>query len=100
MNFWNRLKLDATKRAKAPILRELDRTIGKIESGEHPEYLIESLRKSLLSSLAGKLPPVIGPLLLDIVLAQVNWDALVGQGAERVIIDLQRIKKQVEGARL
>ena len=100
MNFWDRLKRDSTKRAKAPILRELDRAIGKLLSGESSDLVVENLRQALLSSLAGKLPPIIGPLLLDVVLAQVDWDALTLSGTDRAVAELQRIKKQVEGARL
>ena len=100
MNFWDKLKRDASKRAKAPVLRELDRAIGKLENGESSEFVVENLRETLLKWLSKSLPPIIGPLLLNIVLAQVDWDALTVGGTDRAVKELQRIRLQVEGARL
>ena len=96
----NRLKGDATKRAKAPVLREIDRAIGKLENGADASEVILGLRQSLLAVFSKALPPIIGPLLLDLVLAKVNWDELETMAAEHIVIEIKRIRTQVERVRL
>lgn len=96
----NWLKDLLTKRAKAPVLRELDRAIGKADSGQTATVVVPQLKKGLLDVLRGKLPDGIGQLLLDIVLAGVNWDELAKKPSADLADFLRGLRKRVEGARL
>jgi hypothetical protein len=100
MNFWDSLKDQATKRAKAPVLRELDRAIGKAETGQTAAAIVPQLKSALLTALRGKLPDGIGEMLLDIVLAGVNWDDLAKKPSADLGEFLRGLRKRVEGARL
>lgn len=96
----NWLKDLLTKRAKAPILRELDRAIKKIEAGQTPKLAVPYLRAQLLKALRGHLPAGLGEWLLDMVLAGMDWDGLLSKPAADVADELKRLRKKVEGARL
>ena len=96
----NWLKKLLTDRAKAPVLRELDRAISKLQSGQTVREVVVPLRRALLDALRGKLPEGIGQLLLDIVLAGMDWEGMPSKPAHEVEAVLVRLRKQVEGARL
>jgi hypothetical protein len=96
----NWLKKLLTDRAKAPLLRELDRAIAKLKSGQSVREVVVPLRRGLLDALRGKLPEGIGQLLLDIVLAGTDWEGLVTRPAHVVEEVLVRLRTRVEGARL
>lgn len=96
----NWLKNLLTKRTKAPVLRELDRAIGKLESGQTVAEVVPALRAALTKVLAGWLPAGIGPWLLDLVLAGMDWDRLLDKPAFAVVLTLKALRLRVEGARL
>lgn len=96
----NWLKKLLTDRAKAPVLRELDRAISKLQSGQSVRDVVVPLRSGLLSALRGKLPGGIGELLLDLVLAGVDWEGMTSRPAHVVEEVLVRLRKRAEGARL
>lgn len=96
----NWLKTLLTKRAKAPVLRELDRAIGKLESGQTVAEVVPALRGALTKALSVWLPAGIGPWLLDLVLAGLDWDGLLAKPAADVLAELKRLRVRVEGARL
>jgi hypothetical protein len=96
----NWLKALLTKRVKAPVLRELDRAIGKLESGATVAEVVPVLRGGLLKVLRGHLPAGLGEWLLDLVLAGLDWDGLLKQPAVAVVLILKSLRVRVEGARL
>jgi hypothetical protein len=96
----NWLKKLLEKRAKAPILRELDRAISKLESGQTTREVVVPLRRELLNALRGKLPEGIGQILLDLVLAGMDWEGMIARPADEVVVVLRTLRRQVEGARL
>ena len=88
-----------TKRAKAPILRELDRAIGKAKSGETAAQIVPALRDGLTRALRGWLPAGLGEMLLGLVLADVNWDQLLTLPSDKLAEFLTKLRKRVETMR-
>lgn len=101
MNWLKRLLNDALlKRVKSDLLREIDRAIGKLETGQTAADVIPILKRELLRVLTGKLPAGAGAFLLDILLMSVDWVGFVSLPVSVVLDNLLRIRKRVEGARL
>lgn len=100
MNWLKKLLSGPFAVTKTAVLREIDRAIGKLESGATVAVVVEELRERLTQILAtAKLPPA-GAILLNIVLAQVNWPALLGKLPADALAELKRMRTRVEGARL
>lgn len=100
---WNWLKnllAGPLNTAKAAVLREFDRAITKLQNGETVAVVIEELRTRVTQILATAKLPAGGAILLNIVLAQVNWPALLGKLPADALAELRRTRSRVEGARL
>ena len=85
---------------KKDVIREIDRAIGKIESGDSAAIVINLLHTKL-SALVSRipLPPPLGPILTGILLLA-PWDRLLVAPSDIAINGLRDLRSQVEGARL
>jgi hypothetical protein len=85
---------------KKDVVREIDRAIGKIESGDSVAIVINLLHAKL-STLVSRipLPPPLGPILTSVLL-MAPWDRLLVAPSELAINGLHELRSQVEGARL
>ena len=101
LNWLKNLFNPALNRAKADALREIDRAQAKIDNGQTIASIVSDLRSALSGVMARyKLGGAVGQMLLDMVLAQVDWAGLANKSGADVTRELARIRKQVEGARL
>jgi hypothetical protein len=100
MNWLKNLLNGTFNTTKANALREIDRAIEKLEGGATVAVVVEQLRERLTQLLATAKLPVGGAILLNIVLAQVNWPALLGKLPADALAELKRLRLRVEGARL
>lgn len=96
----NWLKKLLTKRAMAPVLRELDRAIEKLKNGKTALEVLPSLQSSLERALRGFLPPVMGEILPSLVLSQFDWVGVYNLHKDEIITRLVVLRQRVEGARL
>ena len=88
-----------TKRAKAPVLREIDRAIEKARSGKTGAEVVPALQEALVKALRGWLPAGIGEFLLTLILAEVNWDEVLKMTSGQLAEFLINLRKNVETKR-
>lgn len=100
MDWLKKLLLGPFNVTKAAALREIDRAIKKLESGETVAVVVEELRERLTQLLATAKLPAGGAILLNILLAQVHWQALLGKLPADALAELKRLRSRTEGARL
>jgi hypothetical protein len=85
---------------KRDIIREIDRAVGKLQSGESGAMVVQQLHSTLADILSSAaLPFPLGPVLASILM-MAPWDRLVTTPSALVVGELGRLRKQVEGARL
>ena len=85
---------------KKDILREIDRAVGKLESGQTTADVVDALHSAISELIAkARLPLPLGPILVSILL-MVDWSGLSTSPAVGVLHTLKRLRKDVEGARL
>lgn len=100
MNWLKNLLTPILERTKADVLREIDRAIGKIDSGDSPKVIAEQLRNTLTRLLAtAKLPPA-GAVLLTIALASMDWPGLIAKPSADIRAELVRLREKIKGVRL
>lgn len=87
------------KRAKAPILRELDRATLKLQNGATAAEVAPELQRGIMNALSGWMPKGVGGLLMGLLLAEVNWAELLHQPADKFAAWLKAKRREVEGAR-
>jgi hypothetical protein len=87
-------------RAKAPLLREIDRAVAKLRSGETAATVVPALELGFSRALAGWLPSAVAMLLLPLVLGNVDWLGLVTMTTNELASFLSGLRTKVEGARL
>lgn len=88
------------KRAKAPVLREIDRAIGKLQNGQTTAEVAPELQKRIMDALSGWMPKGVGRVLLPLLLADVNWAEVLQMPSLKFAEWLKGKRKEVEGARL
>ena len=100
MNWLKRLLNGAIGSFKSDVNREIDRAIGKLQNGETVSMVVDALHATIADLLAkAKLPVPLGAILAS-VLMMADWGNLTKMPVEQAIVELQRLRKQVEGARL
>lgn len=100
LNWLKKLLTPELERAKQDVIREIDRAIGKIDSGDSPKVVAELLRNELSRILAKAKLPDVGGVLLNIVLARMDWDGLLAKPSGDIRLELARLRDRVKGARL
>ena len=101
LNWLKTLFTPTLERVKADVIREIDRALEKIRSGQNAREVSTQLRLTLSQLFAKtKLGSGAGGYLLDIVLAQVNWEAFVRGPLENIAPELEKLRDRVKGARL
>ena len=88
------------KRAKAPVLREIDRAIGKLQNGKTVAEVATELQKGLMNALSGWMPKGVGGVLLGLLLADVDWTGVLKMPSDKFATWLRTMRTRVEGARL
>lgn len=87
------------KRAKAPVLREIDRATLKLQNGATAAEVAPELQKGIMNALSGWLPKGVGGVLMGLLLADVNWAEVLKMPADKFALWLKTMRKRVEGAR-
>lgn len=100
MNWLKNILNGALNSFKRDVTRELDRAIGKLQSGQTTVQVVAQLHEAVADLLAKtRLPLPLGALLASLLM-MVDWSALASKPSASAIAELERLKKQVQGARL
>lgn len=87
------------KRAKAPVLREIDRAILKLKNGATVAEIAPELQKGIMNALSGWMPKGVGGVLLGLLLADVDWAGVLQMPSDKFAVWLKTMRTRVEGAR-
>lgn len=100
----NWLKALINERLLAPvrdaICREIDRAIGKLNSGQTASELAGPLQSRIADLIAtARLPMPFGPMITAIVMS-FDWSGLAAKPSADAVKTLTLLRRQIEGARL
>jgi hypothetical protein len=100
MNWLKQLLNRGLDGLKKDIVREIDRAVAKIESGETQTLAVGYLQDKIAGLVAkARLPQPLGGILVAMLMS-FDWVRLSDLPAERVVLELKRLRSRVEGARL
>ena len=100
MNWLKKLLNGALNTFKDDVSREIDRAIGKLQSGQTVGEAVDALHNAVAALLAkSKLPPPTGAILASLLM-MVDWQGLSKKSADQAIVELNRLKNRIAGARL
>ena len=100
MNWLKKLLNGALNTFKDDVSREIDRAIGKLQSGQTVGEAVDALHNAVASLLAkSKLPPPTGAILASLLM-MVDWQGLAKKSTDQAIAELNRLKNRIAGARL
>ena len=100
MNWLKKLLNQGLDSFKQDVVREIDRAMGKLNSGETVGQVVPELQRAVAGLVAkAKLPPPLGTILVSLLLV-VDWSGLLAKPAGDVVAELARLRAKVLGARL
>lgn len=100
LNLLKKLAAPLFESAKKNVIAEIDRAVLKLENGEAVNLVVNALKKVLLDLLGKSHLPGVASVLLDFVLASVDWNLLAASPKEKAVRELKQIRLKVAGARL